>query len=97
MFQDIRTNNKTCFNSFKYSHLYPSIVYLHGKFKKFSDHFPIIEMKFFTFDFLISFMSFPSNQDNIFFALAVNIGLLVIVSGDGIKEQLAEMPLTYVL
>lgn len=38
-----------------------------------------------------------AGQDNIFFALAVNIGLLVIVSGDGIKEQLADMPLTYSL
>jgi hypothetical protein len=36
-----------------------------------------------------------SGQDNLFFALSVNIGLLVMVSGDGIKEQLAEMPLTY--
>lgn len=36
-----------------------------------------------------------AGADNIFFALSINIGLLVIVSGDGIKEQLAEMPLTY--
>ena len=35
--------------------------------------------------------------DNLFFALFVNIGLLVMVSGDGIKEQIAEMPLTYSL
>ena len=38
-----------------------------------------------------------AGQDNIFFALMVNIGLLVIVSGDGVNEQLADMPLTYVL
>ena len=36
-----------------------------------------------------------AGPDNLFFALSINIGLLVIVSGDGIKEQLAEMPLTY--
>jgi hypothetical protein len=36
-----------------------------------------------------------AGADNVFFALAVNIGLLVMVSGDGIKEQIAEMPLTY--
>ena len=33
--------------------------------------------------------------DNLFFVLSVNIGLLVMVSGEGIKEQLAEMPFTY--
>ena len=38
-----------------------------------------------------------AGADNLFFALSINIGLLVIVSGDGIKEQLAEMPLTYSL
>jgi hypothetical protein len=38
-----------------------------------------------------------AGADNIFFALSINIGLLVIVSGDGIGEQLAEMPLTYSL
>ena len=38
-----------------------------------------------------------AGQDNLFFALLVNIGLLVMVSGDDIKEQLADMPLTYVL
>ena len=36
-----------------------------------------------------------ADQDNLFFALSVNIGLLVMVSGDGIREQLPEMPLTY--
>jgi hypothetical protein len=35
--------------------------------------------------------------DNLFFALAINIGLLVITSGEGVREQLAEMPLTYSL
>ena len=38
-----------------------------------------------------------AGADNIFLALHVNIGLLVMVSGDGIKEQLSEMPLTYSL
>ncbi len=36
-----------------------------------------------------------AGADNLFFALSINIGLLVMVSGDGIEEQLAEMPLTY--
>ncbi|MFC1712554.1 hypothetical protein ACFL6S_02735 [Candidatus Poribacteria bacterium] len=36
-----------------------------------------------------------AGQDNVFVALSINIGWLVMVSGDGIKEQLAEMPLTY--
>lgn len=36
-----------------------------------------------------------AGPDNLFLALSINIGLLVIVSGDGIKEQLADMPLTY--
>ncbi len=34
-------------------------------------------------------------SDNLFFALSVNIGLLVMVTGEGIEEKLAEMPLTY--
>ncbi len=38
-----------------------------------------------------------AGQDNIFFALLINIGLLVMVSGDGVKERLADMPLTYKL
>lgn len=38
-----------------------------------------------------------AGEDNLFFALFINIGLLVMVSGDGIREQLAEMPLTYAL
>ena len=38
-----------------------------------------------------------AGEDNLFLALHINIGLLVIVSGDGIKEQLPEMPLTYIL
>ena len=38
-----------------------------------------------------------AGEDNLFLALHINIGLLVIVSGDGIKEQLSEMPLTYSL
>jgi hypothetical protein len=33
--------------------------------------------------------------DNLFFALLVNIGVLVIISGDGIREQLSGIPLTY--
>jgi hypothetical protein len=36
-----------------------------------------------------------AGADGIFFALSINIGLLVMVSGDGVREQLAEMPLTY--
>lgn len=35
--------------------------------------------------------------EDLFFALVINIGLLVMVSGDGIREQLAEMPLTYII
>ena len=35
-----------------------------------------------------------AGADNLFFALSVNIGLLVMVSGDGVREQLADMPLT---
>lgn len=38
-----------------------------------------------------------AGQDNLFFALSVNIGLLVMVSGDGIKEQITEIPLTYAI
>jgi hypothetical protein len=38
-----------------------------------------------------------AGADNLFFALVINIGLLVMVSGEGIREQLAEMPLTYVI
>lgn len=43
-----------------------------------------------------------AGADNLFFALSINIGLLVMVSGESehlanIKEQLAEMPLTYSL
>ena len=38
-----------------------------------------------------------TGEDNLFLALSINIGLLVMVSGEGIKEQLAEMPLTYSL
>ena len=38
-----------------------------------------------------------AGPDDLFFALVINIGLLVMVSGDGVKEQIAEMPLTYSL
>ena len=38
-----------------------------------------------------------AGADNLFFALSIHIGLLVMVSGEGIREQLAEMPLTYSL
>ena len=38
-----------------------------------------------------------AGEDNLFLALHINIGLLVMVSGDGIAEQLPEMPLTYSL
>jgi hypothetical protein len=38
-----------------------------------------------------------AGANDLFFALVINIGLLVMVSGDGIREQLAEMPLTYSL
>ena len=34
-------------------------------------------------------------EDGLFFALSINIGLLVIASGDGIEEHIAEIPLTY--
>ena len=36
-----------------------------------------------------------TGEDNLFFALSISIGLLVIASGDGIEEQIAGMPLTY--
>ena len=38
-----------------------------------------------------------AGEDNLFFALSIHIGLLVIVSGEGISAQLSEMPLTYSL
>jgi hypothetical protein len=38
-----------------------------------------------------------AGPDNLFFALSVNIGLLAIVSGHEIAEQVADMPLTYVI
>jgi len=38
-----------------------------------------------------------AGEDDLFFALSINIGWLVMVSGDGVREQLAEIPLTYVI
>jgi len=36
-----------------------------------------------------------ATSDNLFLALSVNIGLLVMIAGEGIEEKLPEIPLTY--